>query len=226
MNRMPGGKTDGDQTPGGSPVPEWFGRSETTQSTVASGNPLGCVALLFCLAIGGAAIFYGATAEARRTKAANELMQCQRQLSGNASELKQCQQQPKAAAVVPCPPVPAAPAVTEPPAETQPELEPPRAGSLAATDVAEVTRKLNPGFRRCYDQALGENPNAEAKIQLSLTIEPSGKVSDARASGPAGPTGMPPYAYRCIEAIAKGAKFPESTQKTTVNLPITFRSAP
>jgi hypothetical protein len=221
MSRAPGDPEASGQ-PGGSPVPEWFGREDGARAPLArAGNPLGCLSLLFGLGIAAVAIFYGWAGDARAKKIMNDRDQCEQRLMNAQSSLNECRRQVLETQSTPCPTQPSATAV--PTASENEASDIPDAGARSAEEIARVMRAQNPGFRLCYEKAVSENPNADAKVELLMTIDPSGNVSEAHATGPMGPTGLQPFTYRCFEAVAKGIHFPPAGEKTTLRYPLTFQ---
>jgi hypothetical protein len=81
-----------------------------------------------------------------------------------------------------------------------------------------ITRRLTPGFRRCYDRAQEAKPDLDVSFELSLEVDARGAVSSARAAA----TPAKDLA-RCVEAIGRAIVFPPiAGGKTTVVVPIAF----
>jgi hypothetical protein len=78
---------------------------------------------------------------------------------------------------------------------------------------------MRPGFRRCYNQELANNPDAEGSIHLSIRVGPGGEVTgvSATVSGNLG------SAVACVKARAAAAQFaPPDGGSAVVQVPVTF----
>jgi hypothetical protein len=96
-------------------------------------------------------------------------------------------------------------------------------GELDAAQLqSTVSRYTSSVKRTCWQPALdAREPNAptSARVVVSVTVAPSGSVSDV--STPGDPKGYPGLS-RCIAGRVKGWQFPPSSGTTTVNVPFVF----
>jgi hypothetical protein len=98
---------------------------------------------------------------------------------------------------------------------------------LAATHQAgathsgamDVVARLRPDLKRCYVDALAKHPDLDVKGTLLLKIDPTGAVSESKATDL-----QPPELSTCVEKVGSQAKFDASESGTTLRLPIEFRS--
>src|SRR5262245_52786750 len=128
MNRM-AGATGGDQTPGGSPVPDWFGRGEERSQLPTASGGFGCIGLLFALAIAGAAAIYGMSSDARAKKSDRQLAECRGNLAKKESELRESERM-RSALAIEAQARPTATAVPTPTATATEETPEPHEGKL------------------------------------------------------------------------------------------------
>ncbi len=88
----------------------------------------------------------------------------------------------------------------------------------ANAEAAAVTKRLRPGFRRCYERALEAEPTLEVSFRLNLTVDARGGVSLSKADA----TPAKDLA-RCIEGVGKSALFaPIAKNSTVIVVPIAF----
>jgi hypothetical protein len=108
------------------------------------------------------------------------------------------------------------------PAATGPST-PTAGGQLSQGEMNGVVSQNQPRVRRkCWQPALdGQPPNGprNARVTVSITINASGSVDSASASG--SERDFPGLAS-CIAGMVKGWKFPASGGSTTVNVPFVF----
>lgn len=92
------------------------------------------------------------------------------------------------------------------------------AGSVS--DASRVVAGMTAGFRRCYNQALEQNPDASGSIRLAIKVGPGGEVSSVTAT----PSGnLPPSVVTCVQARAKAAQFsPPEGGSAVINVPVSF----
>jgi hypothetical protein len=91
-------------------------------------------------------------------------------------------------------------------------------GSLDTQEAMVVTRRLAPGFRRCYKRAREIDPTLEVRFRLSLDVDARGAVKSSKAEA----TPAKDLA-KCIEAVGRGALFsPPGGSGTVIDVPIAF----
>ncbi len=91
-------------------------------------------------------------------------------------------------------------------------------GSLDVQEATAVTRRLSPGFRRCYKRAREIDPTLEVRFRLSLDVDARGAVKSSKAEA----TPAKDLAT-CIEAVGRGALFsPPGGSGTVIDVPIAF----
>lgn len=92
------------------------------------------------------------------------------------------------------------------------------AGSVS--NAAQVVAGLRAGFRRCYQQALDQNPDIAGSIRLTLRVGPGGEVSGVSATDSGN---LPPAVVSCVKARAQSAQFaPPDGGSAAINVPVTF----
>ena len=93
---------------------------------------------------------------------------------------------------------------------------------LDAASIAKVMARIRPAMKRCYDVALGDDPEASGKLQVSLTISAAGTVEKVTVT----PSGkLPASVGTCVSRVVKTARFPASSSSTNVTYPVVFTSA-
>ena len=98
-------------------------------------------------------------------------------------------------------------------------------GKLDAAALQRTVARYKGSVKRgCWQPALqtrDENAPSSARINVSITVSPSGSVTGARTSGdPKGYRGL----ASCISSRVRGWRFPTSGETTTVNVPFVFAS--
>ncbi|MBM4363143.1 MAG: AgmX/PglI C-terminal domain-containing protein, partial [Deltaproteobacteria bacterium] len=96
-------------------------------------------------------------------------------------------------------------------------------GQLDGAAISRVISNFTPSVRRgCWQPALeartADAPSS-ARVELTITVAPSGAVENVRSSGD--PRGYPRLAA-CIESKVRSWKFPRSGGSTTVKVPFVF----
>jgi TonB family protein len=93
--------------------------------------------------------------------------------------------------------------------------------SRRAEDVRRVIVSVEPDTRRCYKAELRRNPSATGRVDATLVIEPSGRVSNVqtRQSGT-----LSAEVARCVAQVLRAARFEPAGDSTTVNMPYSFSS--
>ena len=128
------------------------------------------------------------------------------------------------------PPVPAvgtAPAAMPPTAEPEPPLAiaPGVAPAAAAPDLSsgnqrEITRVVSDGragLTACYQRALVRDPTlVHARLNVSLSIAPSGRVADVKFTGPAASRPVQP----CLEEAISKWTFPSASAPYAAEFPL------
>jgi hypothetical protein len=95
--------------------------------------------------------------------------------------------------------------------------------SMAAGSVSNansVIAGMRAGFRRCYQKALGENPDIEGSVRLMIKVGPGGEVSGVTAT----PSGnLPASVVSCVQARARSGQFaPPDGGSAVIQVPVTF----
>lgn len=95
--------------------------------------------------------------------------------------------------------------------------------SMAAGSVSNansVVAGMRAGFRRCYQKALGENPDIEGSVRLMIKVGPGGEVSGVTAT----PSGnLPASVVSCVQARARSGQFaPPDGGSAVIQVPVTF----
>lgn len=88
------------------------------------------------------------------------------------------------------------------------------------SNAQSVIAGMRAGFRRCYQQALNQNPDIQGSIKLTIRVGPGGEVSGVSAT----PSGnLPPSVVACVEARARAGQFaPPDGGSAVVQAPVTF----
>jgi len=96
----------------------------------------------------------------------------------------------------------------------------PRAERTAA-DIQRVVSAQRGSTQHCYERAVRQNPQLEGRVNLNLTIAPTGTVRRAECSDQSlGSRDV----CECVERQARRWRFPEANDETRVSLPIIFRA--
>lgn len=90
----------------------------------------------------------------------------------------------------------------------------------SVSNASSVVAGMRAGFRRCYQQALDQNPDIQGSIKLTIRVGPGGEVSGV-SSSPSG--NLPPSVVACVEARARAGQFaPPDGGSAVVQVPVTF----
>jgi hypothetical protein len=96
------------------------------------------------------------------------------------------------------------------------------AGTLSApaNDAEKVLRAMRGQIRRCYEDALKNDPKAEGVVKMQIKVDPDGEVTAAK---PVGDTSLPSGVVGCISGLLKTAKFASpGPGGATFELPLSF----
>ncbi|MEZ4225872.1 MAG: AgmX/PglI C-terminal domain-containing protein [Polyangiaceae bacterium] len=215
-------------------VPEWFGQGKEPEPPRRGGPPKATALIVLAAVsamVAGAGVVAlqrrGAEAEARARAADEQARADEAQRARLMSELEKLAQTP----------TPKEPDPSELPdiedvldddgsteADAAAEDAAPAAdeGTRTPESVQQVTRGLNPALRRCFDDELARNPNAEGALQVELKIAADGAVTSVVAQ----PTGkLGPSVRSCVVQVYEKAKFPPAEGPTTVRIPVRFTGA-
>lgn len=98
-------------------------------------------------------------------------------------------------------------------------------GGLSREEIGEVIRKNQNSIKACYDRELQKNPNIQGRIEVSFTIDGTGRVSQARAIEDQ--VGTDGAVARCVVARVRRLRFPEPRGggEVMVSYPWIFRHA-
>jgi hypothetical protein len=90
----------------------------------------------------------------------------------------------------------------------------------SVSNAQSVIAGMRAGFRRCYQQALDQNPDIQGSIKLTIRVGPGGEVSGVSSST----TGnLPPSVVSCVQARARAGQFaPPDGGSAVVQAPVTF----
>lgn len=90
----------------------------------------------------------------------------------------------------------------------------------SVSNAQSVIAGMRAGFRRCYQQALNQNPDIQGSIKLTIRVGPGGEVSGVSAT----PSGnLPPSVVSCVQARARAGQFaPPDGGSAVVQAPVTF----
>lgn len=90
----------------------------------------------------------------------------------------------------------------------------------SVSNAQSVIAGMRAGFRRCYQQALDQNPDIQGSIRLTIRVGPGGEVTGVSSSS----TGnLPPSVIACVEARARAGQFaPPEGGSAIVEAPITL----
>jgi hypothetical protein len=91
-------------------------------------------------------------------------------------------------------------------------------GTLSSEDVSKVVVRGRQNLQRCYETALrGANTDQTVRMNVELTVSPSGNVTNIRVTG----DGLPGMS-QCIERTVKMWRFPASADSSPVKFPLLF----
>jgi hypothetical protein len=92
-------------------------------------------------------------------------------------------------------------------------------GSLTSEDVSKVVLRGRKNLQRCYETAArGSGSEDTVRMDVELTVSPSGNVSNVRTNG-----GNLPGMAQCIERTIRMWRFPESGESSPVKFPLLFQ---
>ncbi|MCC6998848.1 MAG: AgmX/PglI C-terminal domain-containing protein [Deltaproteobacteria bacterium] len=86
--------------------------------------------------------------------------------------------------------------------------------------IQKVFRAGAPGFRFCFEKALKQQPNLAGRVDVNITIEADGTVSQADAKG------LTPELEQCMVERARKLRFPPGSSSIKVHFPFIFKVAP
>jgi hypothetical protein len=93
------------------------------------------------------------------------------------------------------------------------------AGGLTAPQLSKVVLKGREMLQRCYETALrGSGSTETVRMDVEVTVSPSGNVTSAKAGG----QGLPGMG-QCIERTVKMWRFPEAGEATQTKFPVVFQ---
>ncbi|MFO0547446.1 MAG: AgmX/PglI C-terminal domain-containing protein [Polyangiaceae bacterium] len=91
-------------------------------------------------------------------------------------------------------------------------------GSIA--NASAVVAAMAPGFRRCYNKGLAEDPNMKGSLRVTAKIGPKGDVVSAT---PGGGVGLSKTVTDCVVARVSSAQFAEPEGGgATIVIPVSF----
>ena len=90
-------------------------------------------------------------------------------------------------------------------------------GTSGDPTLDRVLRARAGVFRACYQRELNRNPSLGGRIDATLTIDSSGKVTDVMAGGSLGGA-----ATSCVERQLRTLRFPAQASRIRVQVPMTF----
>jgi hypothetical protein len=198
-----------------SPVPEWFGRNEEERRAAKSARRrgLGCGLLVFFALLAAGAGYWAFDSHARANRLERDLA---------AARAREAARSTPPAVQPGDPLLPVEPTIpAEDPAEAgASDDEPVESGvALDASSVRQVIRSLSPAFRKCFDDALAEDPRSDGSLRVTVHIAPTGDVSSVETTRSGN---LSPAVGSCVAAKVRGAKFPASGAPTSVSFPVTF----
>ncbi|MFO0595440.1 MAG: AgmX/PglI C-terminal domain-containing protein [Myxococcaceae bacterium] len=86
--------------------------------------------------------------------------------------------------------------------------------------IRRAFQGISSKVRQCYERALVKNPKLAGKVSVSLTIEPSGKVSAVHAVD-----SLEPTVDACVVKLVERLVFERAEGKTVVTFPFIFKAA-
>jgi tetratricopeptide (TPR) repeat protein len=89
-------------------------------------------------------------------------------------------------------------------------------GSIDDPVVRRFVQRSGPALRACYQVELNRNPSIQGRLDVTLTIDGAGNVTNAMAGG-----SMSNQVGQCVQRQLQRLKFPAGTD-TTVRFPMTF----
>lgn len=90
----------------------------------------------------------------------------------------------------------------------------------SVSNAQSVIAGMRAGFRRCYQQALDQNPDIQGSIRLTIRVGPGGEVTGVSSSSSGN---LPGSVIACVEARARAGQFaPPDGGSAIVEAPITL----
>lgn len=92
-----------------------------------------------------------------------------------------------------------------------------------AEDIQAAVKAKRPTARACYDEAQKKTPTLEGDITIAWTIDPQGKITEARVD-PTGSTITDETLGKCLVAVIQTLSFPASAggKETRARYPFNF----
>lgn len=92
-------------------------------------------------------------------------------------------------------------------------------GGLTAAQLSQVVLRGRKNLQRCYETALrGAGSTETIRLDVSVTVSPSGNVTAAKAAG----QGLPGMS-ECIERTVRMWRFPNAGESTQTKFPVVFQ---
>ncbi len=92
-------------------------------------------------------------------------------------------------------------------------------GSLTSEDVSKVVLRGRKNLQRCYETAVrGSGSDETIRMDVELTVSPSGNVTNVKTSG-----GSLPGMAQCIQRTVKMWRFPQSGETSMPRFPLLFQ---
>jgi hypothetical protein len=92
-------------------------------------------------------------------------------------------------------------------------------GGLTAAQLSQVVLRGRKNLQRCYETALrGAGSTETIRLDVSVTVSPSGNVTTAKAAG----QGLPGMS-ECIERTVRMWRFPDAGESTQTKFPVVFQ---
>ena len=112
-------------------------------------------------------------------------------------------------------PVPAAPARETPPRLSRRPHTRPESAALNR-DIFATVRDNQSGVRICYERALKRDHGLAARLEVQVSVLPTGAVERVAVGGASGA----PELTSCIRGVVKGWKFPHAPQAYSTAFPL------
>lgn len=90
---------------------------------------------------------------------------------------------------------------------------------LTAAEVQKVVREHMPEIQYCYDKIASRAKAPTGEVNLAMSIDPTGRVTQVIASAP-GVSGR--SLDKCLRSAAKRWRFPSANTETQVDYPLVF----
>jgi hypothetical protein len=95
-----------------------------------------------------------------------------------------------------------------------------QSGGLTSDQLKTVVQKNRKNLQRCYETALrGSGSDETVRLDVEVTISPSGNVTSVRGSG----SGALPGMKECIERTVKMWRFPNAGESSALKFPVLFQ---